>query len=584
METGKAQSDLNPELKRNVEASAEWFQLLDKTLKSFRMYAPGHPTVLQFLGRLTEKTQMLLNGMGELTLAVKPYELMFSGHSIFRADEKQDNLCFKLHQAGLRQLTFREGLSPKELRKFLEILRTDFESYEHYDDDIVTLLWKTGFEHLSYVVVEAVVEAGGGSDLDAAVRRDVGELLGGDLPLSIHDTLREATSKSRKLKRADIAEIAALPELALTEESPLTVEISAGIRKQIDSDEETLIQKTLVVLFRALVQQQSSQADFDSVASVLKKLTVSLIRVGRFGLVAKILGKLRDLSSAPASDGGAARFMPPFYESFGSADIAGEIQKPVLGPGFDAFDGLRDLAGALPRSAFGILFEIFRVAPRHQVRKALIPALAPWIGAHVQVIQAAFSAAGKELALGLVEVLVAAGPGAERTQLLRRAVRHPEPLVRLKALDLIASEPVDATRNVFHAALRDPESMVRVKALQHVVKVKDLDSVRAIFDLVGDSAFDSRDLNEKKGFFMALAALGGPNLLEYFRQELDRGVLSRSEKDTDRRISAVHALAVLATPAALRIVTEVRDQKLLPSRVREVCDGVLAAWSKGKEM
>jgi hypothetical protein len=57
-------------------------------------------------------------------------------------------------------------------------------------------------------------------------------------------------------------------------------------------------------------------------------------------------------------------------------------------------------------------------------------------------------------------------------------------------------------------------------------------------------------------------------------------MLSRSDEDNDRRIVAAHALAHLGNEEARRAVQEVRDQKTIPARVRDACDGILTSWPK----
>jgi hypothetical protein len=578
VEKAVADKDLTPELRKTVVAVTDWFGLLDKTMRSYRMYSSGHPTVAQFVSRLASMTKTVLEETGEITVAVKPHEFVLAGQVVLRNDEKQDNYCFKLHQDGVRQLTFRQGFEGLELASFIEILRMNFESYEHCDDDLVTLFWKRGFEHLSYVVVEALIESGGGAELEKAVLAAVAQLTMGDLPPSIRENFQAAAGRPRKLKPSDIQEISGLPELASPDESPLTQELLSDVKTQIDSDDENLVQKTLVILFRALLQQEK-KADFDAIASVLRKLIASLARLGRFDLATKILLKLRSLLGGPipASDG--ARFLAEFYESFGEPEIVGEIKTVALIQGFKSFSELEGLAGALPPGAFRPLFDLFRVTPLNSVRNALIGPLSRSASDHLDLIQAAFKGAGKELAAGLVELSAGAGAAAAGP-VLRRALHHEDASVRGKALGLLDGEPLDSTRPLLQGALRDEDPVIRVKALQQLVHAKDLKSVRAVLDVVGDKDFDGRDLNEKRGFFMALAVLGGKPLQEFFRQELDRGMLSRSDEDNDRRIVAAHALAHLGNEEARRAVQEVRDQKTIPARVRDACDGILTSWPK----
>ena len=63
-----------------------------------------------------------------------------------------------MYRDGVRRLTFKAGIRADEIKVFSEICNEDIAAL---DDDIVTLMWKAGFECIQYYAVDSLGDQAG---------------------------------------------------------------------------------------------------------------------------------------------------------------------------------------------------------------------------------------------------------------------------------------------------------------------------------------------------------------------------------------------------------------------------------------
>jgi len=123
----------------DVKRVADWIQALVRTLKAYRMYLPNNPTLHKFQSDLEARTWSCLKEIGDIVLNVQQFDLLFEDYSVYHNAAREESLAFRFFTDGVRQITFREGLEPQELRGFLEVLKKATDQTQG-QDDVVTLL------------------------------------------------------------------------------------------------------------------------------------------------------------------------------------------------------------------------------------------------------------------------------------------------------------------------------------------------------------------------------------------------------------------------------------------------------------
>ena len=135
------------------QAAAALVASLGKAARAFTLYDPGNALVHQFLGEYHARAEAATSE-GDVELAVRPFDLMLGSEVVYREQDRERSLAFKLYKDGVRILTFARGVVSDELVRLLQILAIRFIGVRQAEDDIVTLLRKAEFRSITFEAVE----------------------------------------------------------------------------------------------------------------------------------------------------------------------------------------------------------------------------------------------------------------------------------------------------------------------------------------------------------------------------------------------------------------------------------------------
>ncbi|MBN2372098.1 MAG: hypothetical protein JXO72_16585 [Vicinamibacteria bacterium] len=130
---------------------------LSRAARSFLLYDPSNDAIRRFIEDLRLKFTQAVEALGCLDLEVRPFELALAGEIVYLERDRERSLAFRMYRDGVRRLTFREGVEWDEILRLLEVLSVRYTGVRQNEDDIVTLLWKAGFEHVDVDAVEGFV-------------------------------------------------------------------------------------------------------------------------------------------------------------------------------------------------------------------------------------------------------------------------------------------------------------------------------------------------------------------------------------------------------------------------------------------
>jgi hypothetical protein len=136
-----------------AQAAAGVVGALAKAARAFTLYDAGNALVRQFISEYRAKAEAATAG-GAVELQVKPFELTLGNEVVYREDDRERSLAFKLFRDGVRKLSFGRGVTAGELLKLLQILAVRFVGVRQAEDDVVTLLRKAEFRFISFSAVE----------------------------------------------------------------------------------------------------------------------------------------------------------------------------------------------------------------------------------------------------------------------------------------------------------------------------------------------------------------------------------------------------------------------------------------------
>ncbi len=510
------------------QAAAALVGALAKAARAFTLYDAGNSLVRQFIGEYRAKAESATAG-GDVILDIRPFELGLGPEVVYKEEDRERSLAFKLFRDGVRKLTFGRGVTVGELLRLLQILAVRFVGVRQAEDDVVTLLRKAEFRTITFVAVEGYTS----EDDDAAPDRS---RRGGELPPD-YDT------PFPRLRPPGPIACAPIPDEALAalrgEEAP-----------------EALGQSGLRLA--------------SELAAWARRGAITPAEVARF------CGELRDFLIADRQLGILA----------GLADLAhrqpaGELRDEMLRGLADArlLDAV--LAG-LPESGGEFSEEAARLVP-------FVPAAAVLdrIGAEespgrratlLGLVEARMPADAGEVAARLpdlpVEVarallgLLARMSPEHAHQASLALLAHADPGLQLESVRALAGSAQRVPAEPLVKLLASPREQVRIAAAQALERHGDARAAKALADALAGGKADSRD--EAAALGRSLGVLNASAALRLFEGWLVHkkklfGSLRVSEQEELLRWAAVAGLGAIPGPDAerqLEVVSGWADEAL----------------------
>lgn len=150
---------------------------LARAARSFLLYDPGNEAIRVFLDQYRTDMMGAVHAAVQaghadgVALVVRPFELVWQGEVVYLERDRDRSLAFRMFRDGVRRLTLGPVVTWDELLRLLQILSIRFTGVRQQEEDIVTLLWKAGFQNVELVAVEGFVpederddDLGGGTD------------------------------------------------------------------------------------------------------------------------------------------------------------------------------------------------------------------------------------------------------------------------------------------------------------------------------------------------------------------------------------------------------------------------------------
>jgi hypothetical protein len=137
-------------------ATVEALRAIARTARSFLYYDAGNDAIRDALQEVARRMLEALRS-GDMVLEVRPTEMLRDGEVVYREPDRERSLAFRLYRDGVRRLTIARTVTWDELVGLLGVLSVRYTGIRQQEDDIVTLLWRQRFEHITSRAVEGFV-------------------------------------------------------------------------------------------------------------------------------------------------------------------------------------------------------------------------------------------------------------------------------------------------------------------------------------------------------------------------------------------------------------------------------------------
>jgi HEAT repeat protein len=574
----------------DVKRVADWIQALVRTLKAYRMYLPNNPTLHKFQSDLEARTWSCLKEIGDIVLNVQQFDLLFEDYSVYHNAAREESLAFRFFTDGVRQITFREGLEPQELRGFLEVLKKSTDPSQG-QDDVVTLLWERDFRHIEYVhiSIDEIIDESGSAP--QGYEPEEGAIEGGipwpSAAATVEEEAPPAPSGEGVMERSDDWNPKAPIQSSWDESVGVQFALSEVESKELNAsiqveEARPLLNEVLEIVAAILASEEEPTSFLESASAFLKFIELAL-EEGDLARANQLLSRLRTI---------AAQRAEKHKEFHGLAEqVIREIGRPsFLGQFAPILNAHPELDPALltnflvqigPTGASAIC-DLLGQVNHMKHRRALCEALAISCKDDVDVLISRLGDPRWYVIRNVVYVLGRiAHQGVERA--LDRALHHEDVRVRKEAVRALGNIESPTSRAFLVSAFRDPDGGVRVQAALTLAQRRDDRAAQSIWSAIGSPEFARRDAAERRVFFEAVGKCGSDIFVPRLTEMLTKGGLFRGANE-EERMNAALCLAWLGTPKAIEVLNRELVSKREPVRkaVEAALETVRNAASKGK--
>jgi hypothetical protein len=161
-------------------AASDALVSLGRAARSYLLYEPDNEAIRKFLDDMRTRFDIYLKNYGHLKLAIRPWEMVLGSEVVYLNRDRERSLSFRLFRDGVRRISFHPDVEWEEITQFLGILSIRYVGVRQQEDDIVTLLWKAGFQHIEVDSVEGFVPEDDETEfVDEALLSEFGDEGGG---------------------------------------------------------------------------------------------------------------------------------------------------------------------------------------------------------------------------------------------------------------------------------------------------------------------------------------------------------------------------------------------------------------------
>ena len=522
-----------------IREAKDILQALIKAKKNIRMYPENNPIYVKTLDDVFIRFKNFLDYRDGFKLYIKQNSISYESEELYYSMEKEDNLALFFFKDGLRELTFKKGLTRNELEEFLKIIAREFDR-EEIDDDIVTLLWEKDFENIQYVVDEAFLVDIDDEDYETKAEQQVKEQA-----TDVSDLMR---AYADGFKEDDTHQMAVIP---------LTERDLQILVRELEKDSSSKIEKLVTILFE-LVYQSEKQTDVDATFQFLRNAILFCMRHGDIALVNRIMKRTKDIMEEPSLKESGKNYFRMLSQYLGSDEIAGCLAETLDSSIEIDAHVYEEFVGFLDKNAIQPLIKYLAELKTIRARKSVIDALIILGRKDIQMVAKGLDDQRWYLVRNIIYILRKMAD-KRATEYLLKTVRHSDIRVRkegIKALGELGGHDVIQT---LRECLDDADAEVRVTAARAFGTIGSEVAKKIILDKISHKMFKEKAFDEKKEFYEVLLRWKDQAVFDFLTTAVRKKTLFGRAKNDENRACAAFCLGLLGRKEALPDLQSLRE-------------------------
>ena len=524
-------------MSEELKKAKDVIQSFLKSKKILRMYPSNNPIYINTIDDDFNKFKEFFYYKDELCLKIKQNEIFFDSEQVYASSEKEDNLALFFFKDGLREITFKKGITMEELEDFLKIVSLDFNR-DALEDDIVTLFWEKDFQNIQYVVDETVL-----ADEDDYEERAVNAILE-----------RQPDQDSIMKAYEDAVKEEVVHDVSVV---PLSDKDLQLLLQEFERDSEDKTDKLTDILFEMIYLQPSKEDIEDIVGFFVNSVEYSVSR-GNILLVTRILSRFRKMLDDKNEEEERKRLAKKILLLAGNESIINLLGE-ILDSGHEMEEKIfEDFVKFLDKNAIVPFMKILGELKSIHARKIVIDALILLGTKDIATLAKGLTDSRWYVVRNIIYVLRKIGDKRAVDYLLK-TVKHGDIRVKKEVIRALGELGGGGVLQTLRDCLDDPEVQVRSAALRALGNIRSEAPKRIIMNKIAEKNFKDKDFEEKKEYFEVLAQWKDSEVYASVVGIFKKKTFLGRAKNDENRACAAYCLGLLGNKDALPILNKYRN-------------------------
>lgn len=523
----------------DVREAKEILQTLIKAKKNIRIYPENNPIYIKTLEDVFVRFSQYLAYHDDLRLQIKQNSISYDAEELYYSAEKEDNLALFFFKDGLRELTFRKGLSREELEDFLKIIAREFDR-EDIDDDIVTLLWEKDFQNIQYVVDEAFLVDADEEDYETKAERHLHEQ-----ETDADDLMRAYSDGFKSDEKQEISIV------------PLSDKDLQLLEREIEGDASNKVEKLVSILFE-LVYLSEKQTDIEETFRFIRDAVQFCMRHGDISMITKIMRLARDIMEEPSLKESGKDYFRMLSHYLGQQEMTvhhAELLDSSIEIDPNVYE---EFIGYLDKNAIQPLIQQLGELKTVRARKHAIDALILLGKRDIESIAKGLTDQRWYLVRNIIYILRKIAD-KRATEYLLKTVRHSDIRVRKEAIKALGELGGRDVIQTLRECLDDADPEIRMASAKAFGTIGTDVSKKIILEKLSNKTFKDKDFEEKKAFYEVLSRWKDEAVFDYLISVLKKKALFGRAKNDENRACAAFCLSLQGRKDALPELESLRD-------------------------
>jgi HEAT repeat protein len=521
------------EVSQEVVQIREIIQSILKTKKLHNLYPTNNPISIKATDESYSLLSDFLTNHDELKLFIIKDEILYQEANVYTGQNKEDSLAMFFFKDGLRELTFLPGFHKKEFCDFISILNSDFQN-EMVDDDVVTLLWEKGFEHLKYVV-----------DENALYDAEDGE----PPKITPSETEEEEAPGQDKLLAALDEALKEEEELPTNQIVPITDEDRKAITREISQEGENISDKLVIILIE-LIFNSHDMNELTEIVHFLSETILYSIKEGSFYRAIRVLDAVALIKQKEDFYKERKTPLDELPKLINSEQFINEM---VNAAESDIELNERDFmayAERLHERVVPQLLERLADVSTERGKKLITDTVALLSERDMNTLVKGIRSPNWFVVKTTISLL---GRSKERQAIehIKKGLSHIDSKVRMESIRALSASEHQEAVPALKLALNDSEKAIRIAAINSLGKFHHVTAKNVIFYELKKKEFVEKEFAEKKRFYAILAEWHDPNVTEFLIKTLKSSSLFTNVKLDETRACAAYAIGLQGIKEAI---------------------------------